>query len=412
MPSAMSSSRPAALIRGAMPKPMSVADRHRVSRPATSANARSPAQPWPARNRRRPAATNARLFMSSGTRSATVPTATRSSKVERSGPASPPKRPSFAQAPAQRQQDIEDHADTGEHFARERVAGLVRIDDRVGRWNRRTGEVVVGDQDLPSARLRRGNACMARNAMIDRDQQVRLQRGQVIDQPGRQAIAMDHAIGHRVGHVRRTQHAQATHPHRARGRTVAIEIANDDDVSSCVDGRDEQFHRGGHAAERIRWQEVRQFRLCMVDAAGATHRMHAPQQVGNVRRPVADGAGFTAADGPDRHSSWASRRTKDGGFRQKRQCCEAEIRKAHAIEAIELQVRQSPVAHRIDGRSKPVVMRGRRGRRRAGRPAHRIEAARIAQATAKPRPSPTWRAHAAGCHRSTHGHGRSTRDAA
>ena len=85
MPSAMSSRRPAALIRGPMAKPMSAAVRRASSRPQALISARRPAQPWPARRRRRPAATRARLFASSGTRSATVPTATRSSRLTRSG---------------------------------------------------------------------------------------------------------------------------------------------------------------------------------------------------------------------------------------------------------------------------------------------------------------------------------------
>ena len=69
---------PAALSRGPTEKPRSAAVNSLMRRFAISSSARIPATQRPARIRRRPWATSTRLLPSSGTRSATVPSATRS----------------------------------------------------------------------------------------------------------------------------------------------------------------------------------------------------------------------------------------------------------------------------------------------------------------------------------------------
>ena len=230
MPSAMSSRRPAALRRGATENPMSLAVSVAACRRETSINACRPAQPCPARRRRRPADTSARLLASSGTRSATVPTATRSSSTPRSGRVIG-EAARFAQALAQRQQHVEHHPDAGQHLAGEGVAALVGIDDGVRRRQRVAGQMVIGDQHLPAMRLCRRDAGVAGDAVVDGDQQVGLQRGEFLDQCRRQAVAVDHAIRHRVRHARRAQHAQPAHADRAGGGAVAIEVADDQDVA-------------------------------------------------------------------------------------------------------------------------------------------------------------------------------------
>ena len=80
MPTLMSVSRPAAFRRGATAKPKSAAVMSWYDRPADSSSARMPATQRPARMRRSPCATKIRLLRSSGTTSATVPSATRSSR--------------------------------------------------------------------------------------------------------------------------------------------------------------------------------------------------------------------------------------------------------------------------------------------------------------------------------------------
>jgi hypothetical protein len=79
MPTLMSVSRPAAFKRGATANPRSAAVICSKRRFAASSNARIPGTHRPARMRRKPWETNTRLLRSSGTTSATVPRATKSS---------------------------------------------------------------------------------------------------------------------------------------------------------------------------------------------------------------------------------------------------------------------------------------------------------------------------------------------
>ena len=85
MPMDMSSSRPAALSRGPTEKPRSLAVKVFAARPDTSTRARMPGRVLPPRMRLKPWWTRMRLLRSSGTTSATVPRATRSSQSARLG---------------------------------------------------------------------------------------------------------------------------------------------------------------------------------------------------------------------------------------------------------------------------------------------------------------------------------------
>ncbi|MCY1539410.1 hypothetical protein D9M68_749940 [compost metagenome] len=85
MPSVMSASRPAALMRGPSAKPKSKVVAAEAVRPAALNSAATPAGIAPARMRRRPCATRRRLLASSFTTSATVPSATRGSKASMRG---------------------------------------------------------------------------------------------------------------------------------------------------------------------------------------------------------------------------------------------------------------------------------------------------------------------------------------
>ena len=80
MPVAISSKRPAALRRGPKPKPRSLAFKRAGLRLAIRSSAAIPGLALPARIRFNPSLTSIRLFLSSGTTSATVPSATKSSK--------------------------------------------------------------------------------------------------------------------------------------------------------------------------------------------------------------------------------------------------------------------------------------------------------------------------------------------
>ena len=69
-------------------------------------------------------------------------------------------------------QYVEHHADAGDVLARERAAGLVGVDDDGRRRQRRTGQVVVGDEHVDAPRVRRRHAVDAGDAVVDRDEQA------------------------------------------------------------------------------------------------------------------------------------------------------------------------------------------------------------------------------------------------
>ncbi len=118
---------------------------------------RGPALPWPARRRFSPCATRMRLFASSGTTSATVPSATRSVRAARLGSALVFECVSISQFGPQRQHHVEHHAHAGDRLGREAAARLVRVDDALGVGQRVARQVVVGDQrgDAEALRARR-----------------------------------------------------------------------------------------------------------------------------------------------------------------------------------------------------------------------------------------------------------------
>ena len=98
----------------------------RASRPATRNSAATPGCMRPARMRLMPCATRMRLLASSRTTSATVPSATRSSRLSSLGWVCGVEDAAPAQFGAQREQHVEHHADAGQVLAGEAAFGLVR----------------------------------------------------------------------------------------------------------------------------------------------------------------------------------------------------------------------------------------------------------------------------------------------
>jgi hypothetical protein len=103
-----------------------------------------------------------------------------------------------AQLGAQRQQHIEHHADAGDALALELAAGLVGVDQHVGHGQLGAGQVVVGDQHLQAARLGGGHAVDAGDAVVHGDQHVGAAVGHALGNGRREAVAVDHAVGHQV----------------------------------------------------------------------------------------------------------------------------------------------------------------------------------------------------------------------
>ncbi len=222
IPSDMSSSRPAAFRRGPSAKPRSNGEALRASRPATRNSAATPACMRPARMRLMPCATRMRLLASSLTTSATVPSATRSSRLSSLGWVCGVEHAAPAQFGAQRQQHVEHDADAGQVLAGEAAVRLVRVDDHARVRQRVARQVVVGDDHFDAAPVGFDHAVDAGDAVVDGDDDVgRLfARGQR-DDLGRQAVAVLEAVGHDVVDLRahRAQAAQRRPRRRWRRRS-------------------------------------------------------------------------------------------------------------------------------------------------------------------------------------------------
>ena len=309
MPSVMSASRPAALSRGPRAKPKSPALAWRGSRPAAANRAATPGCIRPARIRFSPCATRQRLLRSRRTTSATVPSATRSSRASSRGCVRNTELAALAQLGAQRQQHVEGDADAGELLAREAAARLARIDDHVGLGQSHLAvddrrQVVVGDHHREPVRRGMGDAFEAGDAVVDRQQHVgRLALEREVDDRRRQPVAVDAPVGHDVGERRRVgaEHAQAAQHDGAGGRAVAVVVGDDADPAAGADRVGEQPRGRGGAEQARRRQQARQ---AVVELVGGLHaaggeqarqqRMHARllERPGGARRHVA---------GHDRH---------------------------------------------------------------------------------------------------------------
>jgi len=155
--------------------------------------------------------------------------------------------------------------------------------------------MVVGHQHLPAARLGRSDASVTGDAVVDGDQQVGLQRSEFIDQRRRQTVAVDHAVGHRVRHPARAQHAQPAYAHRTGGGAIAIEIADHHDVAIGGDRCRQQCRRGIQSQQGIRRQQVRQSRHGLFDRQRTPRAVDPLQQWWNVSGPRHRGHGVAAA---------------------------------------------------------------------------------------------------------------------
>ena len=135
------------------------------------------------------------------------------------------------------------------HLLGKRAARLVRIDDGAGGGQVVAGQVVIGDQHVDAERVGRFHAVDAGDAVVDRDQQIRLARraarGQR-DDLGRQAVAVFEAVRHQIVDLR-AEHPQAAHGHGAGGGAVAVVIGDHQHAALALDRVGEQ-RRGVFAA--------------------------------------------------------------------------------------------------------------------------------------------------------------------
>ena len=197
----------------------------------SSSSARMPGTARPARMRRMPCATSTRLLTSSGTRSATVPSATRSRK---SRDRRHDHRAARIELAAHRGHHVERHADAGERARAEAAARHVGIHDDVGGGQRRARQVMIGDQHLDAARARRGDAGIAGDAVVDGDDERRRALGGEPHDLRREPVAELEAVRHQEIDRRETPGAQAAHDERGARGAVGIEVADDEDAALAM----------------------------------------------------------------------------------------------------------------------------------------------------------------------------------
>ena len=242
MPSVMSASRPAALMRGPSAKPKSKPAARAGSRPATWNSAATPGCMRPLRMRFSPCATSRRLLASSLTTSATVPSATRSSSVSSRGCVAVGKRTARAQLGARGQQHVEHHADAGDALAAEAAGRLVRVDDDVGVGQQHRAvdqrrQVVVGHQHLHAERRARAPRRRGWRCRCPPSPAAAAGRQRCSARPGRRWPASGRSRGSR-GRARRSpacagaapSRRQAAQRHGAGGGAVAVVVGDDADA--------------------------------------------------------------------------------------------------------------------------------------------------------------------------------------
>ena len=223
-----------------------------------------------------PCATSVRLRRSSRTTSATVPSATRSSSAARLGSGARGKGAALAQQRARRQQHVEHHADAGEMLAGEFAARLVGIDDQRRVRQRRRGQVVVGDQHLDAERCRRGDAVVARDAVVDGDDEARRACRRLRDDFRREAVAVFEPVGDDEIDDG-AERPEAAHAHGARGRAVGVVVRDDEDPFAARDRVGEARRGGVDAFHRREGRQPREIRVELVGGGDAARREHARQ---------------------------------------------------------------------------------------------------------------------------------------
>ena len=189
-----------------------------------------------------------------------------------------------AQVRAQRDQQVEHDAAAGQRLARERIPGQVRIDDGIGIGEHRARQMVVGDEHVDAGGARRGDTLEAGDAVVDREQQVRLRALGEIDDLGRESVTELETVRHQETDLGGTERAQTEHGDRGTGGAIGVEVAHHDDASLTRQCVGQQLGGLVDAAERLPRQQRRER---VVEIGRLAHRA---RQVDTLQHRVQIGA--------------------------------------------------------------------------------------------------------------------------
>ena len=127
---------------------------------------------------------------------------------------------------AQSQQHIKHHTHAGQGLAFEGAARLVGIDNDFGVRHLGGWQMVIGNEHLHAQALGCGDPLETGNAVVNRDEHICARGFHALGNGGRQAVAIDHPVGHDVTDVLGAQHAQTAKTDRAGGSAVAIVVGH------------------------------------------------------------------------------------------------------------------------------------------------------------------------------------------
>ena len=136
--------------------------------------------------------------------------------------------------------------------------------------------MMIGDQDIDAECVGGGDPVHARNAVVHRDQQVRLALCGQRHDLRRQAIAVLEAIGHDEIDVG-AHRGESPHAHCTRGGPIRIVIGDDQYAFLLGDRRRESLRRRLDAFHRCERRQRIERMIELGDRRDASRRVHARQ---------------------------------------------------------------------------------------------------------------------------------------
>jgi hypothetical protein len=118
--------------------------------------------------------------------------------------------------------------------AAEGAVSEIGVDDDIRRRQHRTGQMMIGDQHVHAGRARSADTRLAADAVVHGDDQARRATQRQCDDLGRESIAELEPIRHQEIYRRKTPAAQGPHQQCRAGRTIGIEVADDQDQTPAI----------------------------------------------------------------------------------------------------------------------------------------------------------------------------------
>ena len=133
--------------------------------------------------------------------------------------------------------------------------------------------MVIGNDDLDTARSGRRHASHAGHAVVDGDDQLRC-RLHRFDQRRTEPVAVDETMRHCITHPLRTQQPQPTHGNGSTSGAIAVVVTGNHDGPVVTNRLEQNLDRLRHAAQCLWRQHARQSMLHLIRCQHATRRIN------------------------------------------------------------------------------------------------------------------------------------------